>query len=175
MKAVIILTLIMFLVPSVNQKYNGEAEDEAKIRYATIAKAIADETQNKQLALFLLTVARHESSFRKDIHTGKVRGDQGRSWGLFQILCGRKANARVPGTKYKAKQIVGDDYDSTRRATHATGYHLRRIIKRCHGKPMCVFKGYGGVGKNVSKKTQKRLNARVRTYERLYTFHQAKR
>lgn len=156
----------MFLIPAEKQK--NETETESKTRYATIAKAISDEAKDdKRLALFLLTIARHESSFSKAIHSGAKRGDQGRSWGLFQILCGRSENARVPGTKYKAKDIVGTDYESTLRAANATAIHIRKFIKRCGGRPMCVFKIYGGVGKNPNKKTQKRLNARVRTYRLL--------
>lgn len=166
MKAAILLILMMFLIPAEKQKH--ETETESKDRYATIAKAISDESQSdKQLSLFLLTIARHESSFSKAIHSGKRRGDQGRSWGLYQMLCGRSKFAKVPGTKYKAKDIVGIDYKSTRRATYATAFHIRKIIKRCGGRPMCVFKVYGGVGKKTNKKTQKRLEARVRTFHLL--------
>jgi hypothetical protein len=168
MKAAIIFLLMMFLIPADKQTNHGETETQAKDRYAVIARAITDEAQDdKQLTLFLLTIAKHESSFRKDIHSGKVKGDQGRSWGLFQMLCGRSPNAKVPGTKYKAKDIVGVDYKSTRQAANATGFHIRKFIKRCNGRPMCVFKIYGGVGKNPKPKTLKRLQARVRTYRLL--------
>ncbi len=82
MTSVIILALITFLVPPQHQK-KRETTDEAKARYSVIAKAISAEAgADKTLALFLLSAARHESAFRRDIHTGKRRGDGGPGYDL---------------------------------------------------------------------------------------------
>ena len=172
MTSVIILALITFLVPPQHQK-KRETIVEAKARYAVIAKAISAEAgADKTLALFLLSVARHESAFRRDIHTGTRRGDGGRSWGLFQIMCGPTTRSPVPmpfsrGTIYRAGQIVGVDYASTRRAAHASAIWLRRHIRRCNGKAMCVFKSYAGTSLTHTPTMRKKLAARVKTYRAL--------
>jgi len=76
--------------------------------------------------------------------------------------------SRVPGTPYKAGQIVGTDAASTRRAAHAAAIHMRSHIKICKGAPMCVFRRYGGIGnRKVGPKTQERLDMRVTTFKRL--------
>lgn len=168
MKAALVLTLITLLVPAKHQKHNDETEKAATTRYERIAEAISTESNDdKTLALFLLTVARHESTFRKDIHSGKQRGDAGHSWGLYQIRCGKDRNAFVPGTKYRAHQIVGIDLAATKRATHAAAIWLRPFIKKCKGNPMCVFKSYAGLSKTEDPKVKTRLKARVKTYRRL--------
>lgn len=160
----LVLALICLLVPPANQKHNGEDEDAASARYAVIADAVADESgADRRLAAFLLTVARHESAFVRTVHTGKRRGDRGRSWGLFQIMCGLRADSVVPATEYRAREIVGVNAASTRRAVDAAAVHLRKHIKRCKGQPTCVFKSYGG----VSRTGDKRIVARVNTYHRL--------
>ncbi len=168
MNALSVLALIVLLVAPVNQEHNGESEADARVRYDTIAEAIANEAGDDwRLAMFLITVARHESTFKRANHSGEVRSDHGKSWGLYAVYCGRDPNSRVPRTKYRAHEIVGVDAAATARATHAAAIHLRPRIVGCGGIPMCVFKGYGGVGKDVSPETQKRLEARVRTYRRL--------
>lgn len=161
----LILALMMILIPP---KYQAEDEADARERYYSIATEIAWATNDDQrLALFLLTIARHESSFRYDIHNGDKLGDHGRSWGLFQILCGTNRNADVPKTAYKAHQIIGVDTASTARAVDAAVIIVRPLVESCGGRPMCVFKAYGGIGKNVDEKTRTRLVERVTTYKRL--------
>lgn len=168
MKIATVLALIVLLVPPAHQKHNGESEADARARYGVIAKAIAVEAgSDETLGLFMLSVARHESTFTRKVHTGKTRGDGGRSWSLFQIMCGKRADSVVPGTRYRARQIVGTDYAATRRATRAVGVHLRKAIKACGGQPMCVFKRYGGVSQTEDPKVKARLEVRVKTYRRL--------
>lgn len=170
MKAAVLATLIALLVPPVHQTHNGESEDDARARYGVIAEAVADEAlDDKRLALFLLTVARHESSFVRKVHSGKVRGDKGKSWSLFQFNVGRSPRSKVPGTSYRAHEIVGVDTASTSRAVDAAATWLRPMIKRCNGRPRCVFIRYGGISKSAAKspRVRRMLDARVATYRRL--------
>lgn len=172
MKAAFIASLIVLLVPTSAHKFHGETPEQAAARYDTIAESMATVAgDDARLAAYLLTVARHESTFTLPVHTGKKRGDAKRSWGLYQIMCARYPASMVPGTAYRAGQIVGTDASSTLRATEAAAVHLRGHIKVCKGAPMCVFKRYGGVGnrKKIGPKTQARLNARVATFNRLLT------
>lgn len=159
----LILALMIALIPPSYQK-----DDNARERYYSIAAEIAWQANDQTLAFFLLTIARHESSFRYDIHNGDTLGDQGRSWGLFQFFCGRSSDAKVPGTDYRAHEIVGVGGVATARAVHAAVIWLKPFIKACGGRPMCVFKMYGGVGKHPDEKTRVRLVERVTTYERLH-------
>ena len=148
--------------------FQPETETDARTRYAVIASAIASEAgTDARLARFMITVAKHESSFARNVHAGERRGDGGRSWGLFQIMCGRHPTGIVPGTSYRARDIVGIDTAATQRAASAVAFHLRKGIKACSGAPMCVFKRYGGVSQTVTPKQRKRLEARVATYWRL--------
>ena len=168
MKATFIAALIAMLVPTTSHKFHGETPEQAGARYDTIGRSMAQVAGNDvQLAALLITVARHESTFTLPVHTGKIRGDAKRSWGLYQIMCARHPGSRVPGTKFKAGQIVGIDAASTLRATKAAAIHLRAHIKPCKGHAECVLKRYGGVGRNASKKTLSRIKARVSTYRRL--------
>ena len=164
-----LLVLISMLVPaSAQEKLHNEPEAKAKARYSVIAEAITGEADgDMRLARFLITVAKHESSFTRAVHSGRKKGDAGRSWGLYQIMAGRYPISQVPGTKYKAHEIVGVDIEATRRSTEAAAFHLRRAIRRCKGEPFCVFRSYGGVSRTYSPKVRARLEARVRTYSRL--------
>ena len=168
MKSAILLALMISLVSPANQKHNGESEADAKARYAVIADAIAREAEDDpRLALLLLVVARYESTFARSVHVGKVKGDQGRSWGLFQIMCGKRSKAGVPGTEYRAEEIVGVDELSTYRAVHAAAVHLRRHLATCKGNARCVFMNYGGVSKTAGATAIDRIEVRALTYHRL--------
>jgi len=164
-----ILLLMLSLVPvKAQEKYQGEPAAEARARYEVIARAIKDEVKgDMRLAKFLLTVGKHESSFSRKIHSGKKKGDGGRSWGLFQIMCGRYPVSKVPATKYQARDIVGVDYKSTRAAVDAAAGYLRFGIRKCKGDPACVFRRYGGISKTHNPKIKKLIDARVRTYRKL--------
>lgn len=163
-----ILVLISMLVPAKAQVRHGETEVDAKKRYAVIAEAVAGEAAGDiRLAHFLLTVAKHESSFTRAVHSGKKKGDGLRSWGLYQIMCGKSRNAVVPATQYRAHEIVGVDLAATKRATDAAAGYLRFAIRKCKGEPACVFRRYGGVSQTYSPKVKARIDARVRTYRLL--------
>jgi hypothetical protein len=178
MKTILILSILAILVPPKAHKHGtGESEADARARYEVIATAIeAEAVDDVSLASFLMAVARHESTLRRDIHSGKARGDGGHSWSLYQLNCGPRSDAVVPGTKYRAREIVGVDLASTKRATHAAAVHLRKAIRACKGGPLCVFKRYGGVSRTMAKdsKVKARLEARVKTYRRIRAEHRAR-
>lgn len=160
-----ILALMILLVPP---HFQADGEEQARERYATIAESIAALSDDTDLTRYLLTIAKHESDFRRDIHSGDLRGDEGRSWGLFQILCGRDPDAEVPGDSgLRARHIVGTSKVQTANAVYAAITLLRPIIARCRAKPLCVFRTYGGVRGKGDRKTEERINARVATFERL--------
>jgi hypothetical protein len=171
MKAATIAALIALLIPPANHKPAGETEDDARARYAVIAEAVHDVAgDDERLVLFLLTVARHESTFRRKVHSGATRGDNGFAWSLFQLNIGsRKTSTKIPRTEYTLGEIVGVDLASTKRATIAASTYLRPAIKRCKGAPRCVFANYGGLSKSEARKPErvKQLDVRVATYRRL--------
>lgn len=179
MKVLLILTILTILVPPKAHKHGtGESESDARERYGVIAEAIGAEADDDvRLAAFLMAVARHESTLRRDIHSGAKRGDGGHSWSLYQLNCGPRSDSVVPGTKYRAHEIVGTDLAATKRATFAAAVHLRKAIRACKGAPLCVFKRYGGVSKTMAKdsKVKERLEARVKTYRRIRAEHRARK
>lgn len=59
---------------------------------SAIAADIAAVSDSADDAAALVAIAWHESHFRPDVDSGKVRGDAGRSWGLWQIRCGSSAS-----------------------------------------------------------------------------------
>jgi hypothetical protein len=131
-------------------------------RYSTIATAIADEAGvDDVLARYLITVARHESSYRLDVMNCATLGDEGRSFGTFQILTGA---GRARFTGYRGPELCGVDLSATARATATAAAYLRFALQRCGGdRPSCVFSVYGG----VTTKADPRIVARVGTWFRL--------
>ena len=167
----LILVAMLSLVPAKAQERHGETAEGAKARYGVIAKAIASVSANdRQLATFLIAVAKHESSFTRAVHSGKKKGDAGRSHSLWQLMCGRYPISICPRSGLMVKDIVGVKLAPTTRAAGAAGGHLRRAIKSCRGRAECVFKYYGGVSKTTNLKVQGRIDARVKTYRRLRAF-----
>lgn len=171
----LLLAILLHLVPAKAQEHRGESVDHARDRYATIGSAIASEASgDRRLISFLVAVARHESSFARDVHSGKKRGDAGRSYGLFQLQL-PPAAAHDPYHKipnhpkgWRGKDIVGTDEESTHRAVWTAAWLLRPKIRGCKGAPECVFRSYGGVPPGEMKPTvAKRIRARVRTYQRV--------
>lgn len=174
MKAALIITLMLTIVPLDRHEFRQEPEEDARARYWTIANTIRAETEDPKLTAFLLATARHESGFDRRVHIGTLKGDiskrhpKGQSWGLYQIMCGPHASCKVPITDLTGGDIVGLSYLRTRYATLAGAEHLRFHIKRCGGNPYCVFRNYLGAPKGVlSQELQKRVNSRVYTYQRL--------
>jgi len=167
----IILSSMLMLIPAKAQERHGETVDGAKARYGVIAEAVAKVSDNdRQLAAFLIAVAKHESSFTRAVHSGKKKGDAGRSHSLWQLMCGRYPISKCPRTGLAVKDIVGVKLAPTTRAAGAASGHLKRAIKSCRGRAECVFKYYGGVSKTTNLKVQGRIDARVKTYRRLRAF-----
>lgn len=162
MKAAAIVVLMCLLVPP--GKHRTEDEDQARARYATVATAIAAEAKTRAEALYLLTVYRHESAFHRDVHRGLERGDDAKSWCLGQILLGQHAWTKVPGTDYRARDLVGLELGATRRCTEVALTKLRRGIASCGAnRPTCVLRSYGG----VTSKNHPGITARAKTFQRL--------
>jgi hypothetical protein len=85
-------------------------------------------------------------------------------------MVGKHPTTLVPGTRYRARSIVGTGPKSTARATDAAAIHLERHIAACGANsPRCVFSGYGGVPANAGPVTRKRITARVNTWRRVVT------
>ena len=174
MKATLILTLMTMLVPPKAQTHNGETETAARDRYGVIADAIQDDDDDDLMTLLLVTTARHESAFVRSVHSGKRRGDKtkkapkGRSWSIYQFMCGPRSSCKIPKTDYTAKDVVGVDLESTERASDAARIHLGFYIKRCAGQVWCIMRNYIGAPKGkLSKKNLKVVRARVATFYRL--------
>jgi hypothetical protein len=166
-----IVALICALVPAARQSHNGESEADALDRYATIARAVAATSTSDVRALYLLTVFRHESSFRRDVHAGEKRGDDGRSWCLGQIMIGRGKTRLVPNRKERAAELVGVDIEATTTCARVATAYLDRAIRACGvERPACVMAYYGG----VTSEDDQRIHARVKTFQRLRQLAAAK-
>lgn len=166
-----LIALMLWLVPADHHKFQPEDPADVVARYTVIAHAIADEVgEDRRLALYLLTVARHESTFARSVHAGERRGDDGRSWGLFQIMVGRRASYRIKDhpKEWRARDIVGLSHEATARSVWTAAWVLRDRIEGCEGQPTCTFKAYGGVRSGPMRgETKRRILARVDTYRRL--------
>lgn len=162
MKAAAILGLMTLLVPPKRQEINKESEADARARYAVIAGAIATEAKgDKTLARYLLTIVRHESSFVRGVHSGKLRGDAGKAVCVAQLLVGRGTD-RFTGRF--AHQLVGTSPAATARCINTAAAYVRFARRRCKtGGPACVFQVYGG----VRRASDPRIRARVNTYAKL--------
>ena len=165
-----IFLIMCMLVPV--DSHHAEHVYETIDRYWTIADTMSRVSKgDRELAAYLITAARYESTYDLAVHDGSVRGDDGRSWSIYQINTGRNPLAMVPTRgvyRYLAKHIVGTDYRSTARATLAAAVHMRWHIKHCgRNAPLCVFNRYGGVPKNAGAKTRERISQRVTTWKRI--------
>lgn len=168
MSTALIIALMVAIVPLDRHRFHAETEASALDRYWTIANSIVGEGADEDLTLFLLATARHESGFGHKVHSGERKGDNGKSWGLYQIMCGPLASCQIPRLpEFTAGEIVGITDLNTRYATHVGSVHLRFHIKRCGGNPHCVFKNYMGAPSPLSVEHQRRVNARVSTFYRL--------
>ena len=168
----LLFAAMLSLIPAKAQVPHGETVDGATARYRVIADAIAGaSTGDATLAALLVTVARHESDFRRAVHSGKVRGDAGYSYGLYQVrFNGRHPGARAPRSTVRAFEVVGVDPASSRRAANLAAAYLKRAVKSCRARAECMFKYYGGVSKTTNLKVQGRIAARVKTYRRVRAF-----
>lgn len=121
----------------------GESKDETIARYRQIAAdavSVAYEpdvaplfsgpTGRARTAALMLSVAFHESGFRKDVDLGigpRARGDSGQSWCLMQIMVGK--GRTVEG--WTGQDLVRDRTRCFRSGLEA----IRRSFAVCHGNP----------------------------------------
>jgi len=172
-----ILALILALLPEPS-KVPAELP-----RLKTIAQAVALETGDSELRRYVVSVFFHESHFREEVHSGKIKGDcqwtggapgKGeripgtcRSSCLGQILLAPGQLTPRPD-RFKAEDLVGTDLAATRRCARVSLLLLDRVRKRCGGPekalPRCVFGAYGGVR---YPKRSKLIKARVATFWKL--------
>jgi hypothetical protein len=117
-------------------------------RYAMIAESIADEVEgDEQLARVMVVTVWGESGFRRDIHSGALRGDGGRSWGLTQIKIGRRPTQRLYRFKgLVARDLVGVTRRNTDNAIHVGATFMRRALKGCGkwARAECWWSHYSG-------------------------------
>lgn len=137
-----------------------ETEGEGILRYETIARAlglIAAEVDDgvegapswpkgrgDELLRYLLTVAHHESGFRRDVHEGATLGDQGKSWCLIQRNLGVSGRA-LTSRGWRARELVGLDLEATYRCLVTGADVLGYARQVCQGRAYCIFAVYGGV------------------------------
>lgn len=120
---------------------NAEPRDETLARYESIASdAITvafDESETPifggpsgraQTALFMISVASFESSFRKAVDDGTRRGDHNRSVCLMQIRVG--AGTTTDG--WTADDLIADRTKCFRAGLH----YLRGSFNVCHNLPV---------------------------------------
>jgi len=147
-----ILASMLALVPVEKQ-----ADADARKRYITIAEAIDDASHgDSRKAKMLITVAFHESAFRRDVHNGTARGDGGRAWCLGQVHP-QYWGARGP-------ELVGTDEASTRRCVDTVSRALDKSLGKC-GSVQGAFSLYG-TG-TTCKANGEFVQSGMRTYRRL--------
>lgn len=106
------------------------ARESERARYTEIASDLAAVTFDEEeaplfggasgraeTALLLASIAAHESTFRKDVDDGRVRGDSGRSWCLMQLHIGG-------GKTFDG--WTGQDLIADRRKCFRAGLHIAR-------------------------------------------------
>lgn len=117
-----------------------EGEQAATTRYDSIAHDIAsvslepDEAPlfdgpvgRAQTALLIASVASFESTFRKDVDTGTLQGDHGRSWCILQIqVYGKTAE------DWTGQQLVED----RKRCVKAGLHRMRQSFTMCKHLPL---------------------------------------
>ena len=150
-----------------------ETRAEALRRWLVIAQAIADEATADDgvpddiLANALIITTRAESAWWRSVHLGITRGDNGRSRCLVQRNLGLDDGVDVPesepGEHWRARDLDGIGYSSTRRCIAVGARILRRHIKWCGNDPACWWCRYG----SVSERTDERIMDRVAMYGRI--------
>jgi hypothetical protein len=117
------------------------ARESERARYTEIASDLAavtfdeeetplfaGESGRAETALLLASIAAHESTFRKDVDDGRVRGDSGRSWCFMQLHIG--GGKTVDGW-------TGQDLIADRRKCFRAGLHIARwSFHTCTGIPL---------------------------------------
>lgn len=164
---------------------NSETPQDRLVRIRMIADVVAEQApvsaaelgwywSSDDLALAAFTKMWHESGrFRLKVHNGTIRGDNGRSVCLGQIM-------------YGGKRLVGTDRDSTKRCITEVMRHLITHQRRCLNEvtkpsPWAIAKVFAGYGTGHSCKenvTMPANNKTGRSYwarERSYTWWQMRK
>ncbi|MCC6596952.1 MAG: hypothetical protein IT477_10630 [Rhodanobacteraceae bacterium] len=119
-----------------------ETPDAARARYRTIAQAMVDTVLDPteeplyggawgrvRTLSVLLSIALHESSFRRDVFLGTFRGDGGRSWCLLQLNLG---TGRVPDPDPVVGSWKGSDLAADPKKCIRAGLRVaRRSFRAC--------------------------------------------
>jgi hypothetical protein len=122
------------------ENHHREGAKAALARYEAIAQDLAavvlDEheaplfegaTGRAQTALLLAAVASMESDFRKEVDTGKLRGDNGRSWCILQV----QVYGKTP------EQWTGQDLVDDRKRCLRSGLRvMRESFRMCKALPL---------------------------------------
>lgn len=117
-----------------------EGAEEARARYESIADDIAfvsldpDEppvfegtSGRAKTALLVAAIASYESGYRKDVDTGQVRGDHGKSWCIMQIQVRGKT----------AEGWTGEDLvEERKRCVRAALHRIRASFVMCRKLPL---------------------------------------
>jgi hypothetical protein len=175
-----LLSIMLTAVPPGRSRSPEEARESAaqgKARYAMIAEAIAGASLDRKetplfagkrgrqdTALMLLTIAMHESHFRRHVDLGlgpHARGGGGRYHCMMQILVKK---GRTP------EGFTSDDLVKSRDKCFRRGLHILQRAKRFCDKtgPRAFLNHYAS---GTCTKGQKAVNKRWRTFDRLQKKH----
>jgi hypothetical protein len=198
-----LLAAMLRLVPPdrLQHSYVPEAREsleQTRERYVAIAEAIRDVAwdPNEQplwtgrlgrarTASVLLSLAYHESGFRRDVDLGIGRArlarqgwnDHGRSWCVLQINLGRKPVAQPDGTMLEQSARMteegwsGRDLIADRDKCMRAGFHIvRRSLSTCASLPFYErLSSYAG-GDCAKDESKGKSIVRLRTAKRIMEY-----
>ncbi len=105
----------------------AETPTERAARIAVIAHSIEAETRSaEEAALVARTVWEESAGLRRDVHSGRRKGDDGKATCLGQI----HAQLMVPQAEWRT--LAGIDAEATRRCVAATVRLYRTVSARCY-------------------------------------------
>lgn len=154
MNAAAVLAIMCTLVPPAD----GERDRYALIAQTIAETATADARDERtgwaadELAAMLIATARHESDFRRAVHSGKVRGRAGEVC-LMQI----NPKSRRVGRQHHWSTLAGVDLAATRRCIETGADHYERHEQVCGRSFGCALARYQGHKTARNKQTQRRL------------------
>jgi len=133
---------ILALAPSNDYTKKFESETEMKSRYQDIADDLVKAINSSKpifkgdraeldTAALLISIAKFESGFRKDIDNGTVKGDSGRSVCLTQINLGH-GKVRV-GDDEMRSWAAKDILDDRKKCFMVAIEVIRESMQRCKG------------------------------------------
>ena len=109
-------------------RYTENASDLTAVVYVPAEQPLFSGSDGRaKTALFLASIAAHESTFRADVENGKVRGDGGTSWCFMQLHI---------GSGKTGEGWTGADVTADRKLCFRAGLHLARWSFRiCNAFP----------------------------------------